>query len=128
MIAAPFHDFIVTGQRVARGWVSFFSQTFPIIAPNPVGGSTTTNPRAITSTTTTANPFTYQNTSGFYQWISAWSAVAGIQYQFSRDGSTYYNLTGTTPAQAAGVAILAPLDYFRIQTGGSTVNYVVVPL
>jgi hypothetical protein len=124
MIAASLYQPLIDNKtsRVAQPWVQYFSQTFPVVAPPNTSG------RALTAASTSANPFIYQNVTGFYVQISAYSTTAGIQYQFSRDGVTYTSISGTVPAQAAVNVVLAPKDYFKILTGGAATNYVVIPL
>jgi len=103
----PFVEDIVPGNKVARGWVTWFQSV--------AGGGAITNP------TLPASPGIYKNTTNVRQQvIYAGGAVSAVA--FTRDGSTFYTLPN------AGTVVLAGGDSIRVTYTVAPTTFAVVPI
>jgi len=113
-IASQVKNLIIEGNILDKG-ATTLNPTSPLITiSNPVTGTVKVinninyNPRPPSSITVGASPFVYRNTD-FYPEDIIISGRAVSSIEWSRDGSTYYNL-GIT----AGKVRLEPGEYLRI--------------
>lgn len=102
-----------------------------------ISGGITPNPTrtVISSGTSTASPYTYQNTTTYYQKVYFYGTtnLGNNCYLYASPDGVTYTTIGFAPALTVSapfnyVVIVAPGEYARCDGFGDTINYVVLPL